>query len=152
MVLERLEAFANGFLRQAVHPKSLHGAPRSRLLHHPSLYEFALLPGIAAVDDFIGLLHQSLDDVELLLDAFVLLELDAEARWNHRQLAEAPTLPHRRVFVRLLEFAQMAERPSHLISVALQVAVLLRLSSEYIGYFTSHRGLLGYTNHHNLTI
>ena len=150
MVLQGLKAFLDGFFGQTVHPKSLDGTLCRRLLHNPTLYEFTFLTSITAVDDFIGLLEKSFDDVELLLDAFVFFEFDAESRRNHGQLTKAPTLPHRRIFVWLLQLAKVSESPRHLISIAFQVTVLLTLGTQDIRYFTRHRGFLGYTNNHNL--
>ena len=53
-----------------------------RLLHHPSLDELSFLSGVTAVDDAVGSLHQFLDGGKLLLDAFIVDELDAEALWE----------------------------------------------------------------------
>ena len=41
-------------------------------MHDPPLDEFALLSGIAAVDNAFGLFHEAFDDVELFFDTFVL--------------------------------------------------------------------------------
>jgi hypothetical protein len=46
----------------------------------------------------------------------------------------------------------VAEGPSHLIAVALQVAVLLTVGSQHLGNLTSHGGLLCNTNHHIISL
>ena len=87
LVLQLLEAFADGFFRKAADPQTLHGAFGHSLLHHPSLYQLSLLAGITAVDNLVGLAHQGGYGVELLLHALVGFQLDAETGWNHGQLA-----------------------------------------------------------------
>ena len=85
LVFQVLETFTDGLIRHRRYPQTLHRALRSCLLHHPTLDEFTLLPGITTVDDFISILHQFLNNSKLFLDMVGLDELDAKARRNHRQ-------------------------------------------------------------------
>ena len=117
-------------------------------LHHPPLDELSLLTGIATVDDHVGLLHQPLDDVELAFVGRITDEFDTEAGRYHGQAAQAPRLPARRIFMRLLQRTEMTERPGHLVSVSFDISVFLLLRSQHIGYVACHRGFLGYANDH----
>ena len=87
------EAFADGFFGQGGDPKTRDGASGAGFLHHPALDELALLAGIPAVDDAVGLLHQLFDDVELFGDGGTIDELDAETGRNHGQAAQRPRFP-----------------------------------------------------------
>ena len=143
------KGLADGVLRQARHPQPLHRALRPRFLHDPSLDELSLLPGIAAVDDAVGGLHQTLDGVELLLVTLVVDEFDAEPWRYHGQAAEGPPAPLVAVVLRLLQAAQVAERPRHLVPVALHVAVVRRIRTQHLGNFPRNRRFLSNTNNHN---
>ena len=146
--LEVGEGLADGLFGEAADPEALHGAGGFGLLHHPALDELALLAGIAAVDDAVGGLHEALDDVELLLVALVGDELDAEARRYHGQRAEAPPLPVVAVVLRLLEGAEVAEGPGHLVAVALHVAVVRGVGPQHLGNLARHTGLLSNADNH----
>ena len=148
LVLECLKALADGLLGQGGYPQALHRTFSTSLLHHPALDEFTLLPGIAAVDDAVGGLHEFLDDGELLLDALVVLQLDAETGRNHRQLRQAPGLPQRRILAGFLQLAEVAEGPGDLIAVAFEEAATVLLGSQHIGYITCYRWFLGDTDDH----
>ena len=86
---QMLEPFSYGFVSHRIDPQTINGdfsfflalyCPR--LLHDPALYQFTLLPGIATVDDALGILVEPLDDIELFSDAVVVLQGDAELLWN----------------------------------------------------------------------
>ena len=112
------------------------------------MYELSLLAGITAVDDHVGLLHQTFDDFKLLLDATVVDELDAEAGWYHGQAAERPTLPLGSVVVRLLQGAQVSEGPRHLVSVTLHISIALGVGTQHVGNILCYAWLLRYTDDH----
>ena len=101
LVFEGLETFTNRLFGQRTDPQTLHGALTACLLIDPALDEFAFLTGITAVDDFVGLRDEFFEDVELLVYPFVAMHFDGEARRNHRQRTEAPSLPLLRIFLRV---------------------------------------------------
>ena len=144
------EALADGLLGERRYPQPLHGAAGAGLLHHPALDELALLPGIAAVDDEVGGLHQPLDDAELPLVGGVVDEPDAEAGWYHGQAVQPPGLPLRGVLVGLLQGTEVAEGPSHLVPVALHVPLLLYLCAQHLGNVPRHGRLFGYADYHRI--
>ena len=146
--LEVGEGLADGLFGEAAHPEALHGAGGFGLLHHPARDELALLAGIAAVDDAVGGLHEALDDVELLLVALVGDELDAETGRYHGQRREAPALPVVAVILRLLEGAEVAEGPGHLVAVALHIAVVRGVGPQHLGNLARYTRLLSNTNYH----
>ena len=148
LVFQRGKALAYGLFGERGYPKSLNGTFRPGLLHNPALDEFTLLPGIAAVDYTVGGLHKTLDNCELALYALLVLQADAETGGDHGQLGQAPCLPHGRILGRLLQFAQVTEGPSDLITVALKVAAAIAGGSEDIGYVTCYRWFFGYTDDH----
>ena len=110
------ETFFDGFFRHRRNPQSIHGTVCRSLLHHPTLDEFTFLSGIPAVDDAVGFPEQIADHPELLFHA--LFQADAEAFRDHRQCRQRPRFPVGRVLIRIFEFAEMSERPRHLIAVA----------------------------------
>ena len=140
--------FADGFVCHRRDPQPFHWAMGLGLLHHPTLYQFTLLAGIAAVHYAVGGLHQSLDGIELLGVALVVDELDAETFGNHGQGVEAPRLPPWRIVVGLFQGAEVAVGPRHLIPVPFHVAVMARGSPQYAGYVAGHRWFLGNTDYH----
>ena len=148
LVFQLLETFTNSVVGHRRNPQSFHGALCTRLLHHPSLNQFTLLPGITAVDNAIGLFHQSLDDGELLLDSFVFNQFDAEARWNHGKRRQAPPFPLVGVVVRFFQRAKVAESPSHLIAVAFHVSVSRAGGADDSGDVACHAGFLCNANNH----
>ena len=143
------EGFADGLFGEAADPEALHGAGGLGFLHDPPLYEFAFLPGIAAVDDAVGGLHEALDGAELLLITLVVNEFNAEARRYHGQRAEAPSTPLVGVVLRLFEGAEVAEGPGDLVAVAFHIAIVRGIGAQHLGNLTSHRGFLSNTNYHN---
>ena len=90
LVLELRETLADSLVSHRRYPQTADRTFRPRLLHHPALDEFSLLSGITAVDDAVSLLHESLDDGKLLLDARLVDELDAETFRYHRQRSQVP--------------------------------------------------------------
>ena len=90
-----LKSLGDSLLGERRHPKPLHGTLCARLLHDPALYEFALLPGIAAVDDAVGAVDELLDNAELPLLRRTVNKAYAEAFGHHGQLPERPVLPCR---------------------------------------------------------
>ena len=72
----------------------------------------------------------------------------SEAFLYHGQAAQAPRLPARRIFMRLLQRTEMAARPGHLVSVSFDISVLLVSGTQHLGYVSRHGGLLGYANYH----
>ena len=56
------KALSNGIFCQRTNPKTFHWAFCSCFLHHPSLYELTLLPGIATVYNFVSLFHELFND------------------------------------------------------------------------------------------
>ena len=81
------ETLTDGIVGQRRNPQPLHRAADSSLLHHPPLYQFALLTRIAAVDDFFGLSDESLYHMELPAVTVVVNQLYAESGRYHRQRA-----------------------------------------------------------------
>lgn len=145
---ERGETFADAFFGEGGYPQTVYGTFGTGELHDPSLYEFAFLSGIAAVDDAFGAAHELLDDVELLLYALVVFEAYAEAGGDHGELSEAPPLPVGGVVLGVFEFAEVPEGPGHLVTVAFEVTLVLLCGTEYVGYVASHAGLFCYANDH----
>ena len=129
-------------------PQAVNRTFAARFLHHPALNQFALLPGIAAVDDHFGVLHQRFDDFELLFVSRVTNQFDAEAGRNHRQRSKAPPLPAFRVVVRLLERTEVPEGPCHLVAVPLDIPVHPFGRPEHLRDFACHTGLFCYANFH----
>ena len=121
------------------------------LLHHPSLDEFTLLTGITTVDDALGIFVETTDDFELLSDTLVVLESDAELLGNDGEPDDAPCLPSRVVFVGVLEFTKVAERPRHLIAISLPVALTgpTLVGSKYLCDALRYARFLGDTNLHD---
>ena len=117
--LQLCETFFDGFFRHRRNPQPIHRALCRSLLHHPTLNEFTFLAGIAAVDDAIGFSEQIADHPELFFHP--LFQADAEAFRYHRQCRQRPRFPVGRVLIRIFEFAEMSERPRHLIAVAFVV-------------------------------
>ena len=142
------KSLANGFFGQRGYPKTLHRTTRPRLLHHPSLDKFSLLPRITAIDYQVRLLHQTFNDVELAFIRRIADQFDAEAGRNHGQIVQTPRLPLRGIFVRFFQGTQVAERPGHLVSISFDVSVFLVFSSQHVGYVTCHGRFLGYANYH----
>ncbi len=147
--VQTVESFADRLFGEGRNPQPLDRTLCSGLLHNPALDKLALLPGIAAVHNQVSILHQPLYHLKLSLVSLVLYELYAEARRNHRKSGQRPRTPAGVVVVRLLEGAQVAECPGHLVAVALKVAGLLEFGSEDIGDFPRHAWLLGNTNDHS---
>ena len=67
LVFQLLKTIPDSLFGQRIHPQTLHRTLTSSLLVHPALNQFSFLPGIATVDDLIGLFNQVLDNIELLL-------------------------------------------------------------------------------------
>ena len=150
LLFQLLEALADRFLGQGGNPEAVNRTLAARLLHHPALDKLALLPGIAAVDDHLGLLHQGFDDVELLFIRRVADELDTEARGNHRERGKVPRLPTRSVVVRFLQGTEVAERPRNLVAVSLDIPFLFLRSAQDCSDFPCHARLFGNANFHTL--
>ena len=121
-------------------------------MHHPTLDEFTLLPGITAVDDTVGCLHQFFNDAKLFLDAFLFFKLDTESWRNHRQVFQSPIFPFGGIFVRLFQFAQMAKRPRHLVAITLHEPLMLGVGSDDAGNVACHTRFLSNTNYHFSTV
>ena len=150
LVFQVLEAFTDGFVSHRRNPKTLHGARGTSFLHHPTLNEFTLLSGITAIDDTVGSQHQFLNDGKLLLDALVILHLDAKTWRNHRQILQPPLLPFGSIFTRLLQFAQVSEGPSDLVAIAFNIALMLGVRPDDARDVACHARLFCYTNNHFL--
>ena len=148
LVLQLGKALADGLVGHRRYPQPLDWAPGACLLHHPALNEFSFLPGIAAVHDAVGGLHQAFDDGKLLLDAVVVNELDAESRRQHRQRAQRPTFPLVGVVVGFLQRAQVTERPRHLIAVALHIVLAVAGCPYDAGNVATDAWFLCYANNH----
>ena len=67
LFFEFLETFPDRLLRKRGDPKAVDRAFTTCLLHDPALDQLSLLAGITAVNDHLGILHQALDYLELLL-------------------------------------------------------------------------------------
>ena len=117
-----LKTLAYGFVGERGNPETLDRLSASGFLHHPALNQFTLLTGIAAVYYLVALLNQPLYDLELSLDALLRYHLYRELRGNHRQRAQAPSLPEGGVVMWLLETAEVPESPGHPVAVALVVS------------------------------
>ena len=148
LVFQRAEAFGYGLVGHRRNPQPLHRAACLGLLHHPPLYQFAFLPGVAAVHYAVGGLHQLFYHGELPPDSLVVYELYAKLLRYHWQCAQAPPLPHRRVVVGFFERAEVAERPCHLVAVALHVARAARRCSQYACNVFCHARFFGYADNH----
>ena len=150
LVFQFLESLLDGFIGHGRNPQSLDRAFCLRLLHHPSLDKLSFLSGVTAVDDAVGSLHQFLDGSKLLLDAFIVDELDAETLWNHRQRRKAPMFPHRSIIIRFLQLTKVAEGPCYLVTITFHITVACRGSPDDSGDILSHTRFLCYTNYHVL--
>ena len=95
----------------------------TRFLHDPTLYQFTLLTGITTVDDALGIGIKATDDFELLADTIVILERYAELLRDYRKPDDTPSLPFGIIFVGVLQFTKVTERPRHLIAIAFPVAL-----------------------------
>ena len=149
LVLEIRETLADSLIRHGGYPQTGDRTLSLRLLHHPALDELTLLSGVTTVDNALGLLHQTFDDGELLLDALVVNEFDAEALRNHGQRRQTPRLPRRCVVVRLFQGTQMTKGPRHLKAVALHIAVVARRGSDNPCDIPRHTGFLCDAYYHN---
>ena len=114
------------------------------------MYQFTLLPGIATVDDALGILVEPLDDIELFSDAVVVLQGDAELLWNDGKPDDTPGLPFRIIFVGVLQFAKMAESPRHLVAIPFPIALsgASLVGSKYLRDALCYARFLGDTNLH----
>ena len=147
--VEGVEALADGLLGERGYPETFDGACGSSLLHHPALDELALLSGIAAVDNHVGMLHEVLDDAELLADAVVVDKLDTEAGGHHRQGSQRPRFPLGKVVVRLLQSAKVTIGPGYLIPIAFDIAFVLGLGTQHVSNFARHTWLFSYADNHS---
>jgi len=152
LVLELAEALTDGLVGHGGNPQSLHGAIRPGLLQDPPLDQLALLPCIAAIDDAVRRKEEFPYDPELFLDTLVVLQMYVELIGNHREIAQIPTLPLGKVFGWGLQLAQVAEGPSHLVAIPLQVAVFGGSSPEDAGDVACHAGFLCDANNHILWV
>ena len=150
LLLQLLKSLAYGFLSQTAYPETLNGTFCLCHLHYPALYQLALLPGIAAVYNAVRALDKPRNGLELFLHTFVGFQLNAEAFRYHGQLAQAPSLPHWRIVLWLLQLTQMAECPRNLVAVPLHKPVHGAVSSQYLGNFARNGRFLCYTNYHSL--
>ena len=145
------ETLSDGFFRHRRNPQSFHRTLCRSLLHHPALNELTFLPGIPAIDDAFGLSEQLTDHAELFFHA--LFQANAETLRDHRERRQRPRFPIRRVLLRILEFAEMAECPSHLIAVAFEITgiaphpMALRGTDDF-GNIFGYGGFLGDANNH----
>ena len=129
LVLEFLETVTNSLFRKGVHPQTFDRTFTSGLLVYPTLDELSFLTGITAVDDLVGLVDQFFDDIELFVYTGITGHLNRETRRNHRKRTKAPSLPLLRIFLRIQQRAQVAERPGDLVSVTFKIAIVLLLST-----------------------
>ena len=83
LILQAGKTLLDGFVGHRRNPQSLNGAGGLGLLHYPSLDKLSLLTGVATVHDTIGLLHQALDNLKLLLDTLVVYQLNAKTLGYH---------------------------------------------------------------------
>ena len=142
------EALLDGLVGHRRDPQALDGAVDLGHLHHPALDELALLSGITAVDNLVGVVVKAADGVKLFLYAAVGDELQPEAAGNHRQGGERPELPVGLVVVGFLQLTQVTERPGHLVAVALHIAVVRGRSPEDAGYVARDAWFFCYANNH----
>ena len=142
------KAFADGLVGHGVDPEALDGACGLSALHDPALDELTLLSGIAAVDDAFGVFHEALDGVELLLVAVVLDEFDAEAVGDHGQVVEVPRPPPGGVVVGFFEGAEVAEGPGDLVAVALHIAIVRDIGTQYACNVAPNRRFFSDTEDH----
>ena len=146
--MQGLESFADALFGERRNPQPVNGTLGTRLLHDPTLDQFALLSRIAAVHDALGLAHELFDHGKLLPDTAVLFQADAKALRNHGQRAQAPPFPERGVVFGIFQFTQVAVGPGHLVTVAFKVACVAGVRSQYDGYFLCHTGLFCNANYH----
>ena len=145
------KTFADGFFGHGGNPESFHRTGGTSFLHHPSLYEFSLLPGVTAVDDALGFGKELFDDVELFFHAF--FESYAESLGHHGEGCERPGFPVGGIFFRIFEFAEVSKGPRDLISVAFVVTgiaphpVVVRCADDF-GNVGGYRRFLSNTNYH----
>ena len=95
-------------------------------------------------------LHQLLDDAELLLDASVGYQLDAETLRHHRQLCQCPGLPGLGVVARFLQRTEVAEGPRHLIAVTFHIPIVGAVCPQDACYIPSHARFLCDADNHIL--
>ena len=148
MLTEMGESILYRVVGQRRNPQTLHRLSAFGLLHHPPLYKLTLLSGIAAVDDFVGLLNQRFYDAELAFYARVLNQLYAEPVRNHRKRPECPSFPFGTVVVRLLKCAEMAESPRNAVASAFIITVATTRRPQYGGDVFPYRRLLRDTEYH----
>ena len=145
------KTFADGFFGHGGNPESFYRTGGTGFLHHPSLYEFSLLPGIAAVDDALGFGKELFDDVKLFFHAF--FESYAEPLGHHGEGCERPGFPVGGILLGIFEFAEVSKGPRDLISVAFVVTgiaphpVVVRCADDF-GDVGGYRRFLSNTNYH----
>ena len=145
------KTFADGFFGHGGNPESFDRTGGTGFLHHPSLYEFSLLPSITAVDDALGFGKELFDDVELFFHTF--FEAYAEPLGHHGEGCERPGFPVGGILLGILEFAEVAKSPRDLISVAFVVTsiaphpVVVRCADDFsdVG---GYGGFLSDANYH----
>ena len=148
LAFQLLEAFGNGFIGHRRDPQSLHWTFRPSLLHHPSLNQFSLLPGIAAVHNFVGVLHQLLYYSKLPLYVFLMNQLNAKPLWNHGQTTQRPRLPSLGVVVWFLQGAKVSVGPCHLIAIAFNIAIARCRGTQDACNLPRHTWFLCNANNH----
>ena len=95
------ETLSDRFVRHRGNPQPFDGTLNARLLHDPSLDQFAFLPGVTAVDNLFRRSIELADNIKLLLNAGVLLHPYTEALRDHRQAAQTPIFPVGRIVFRI---------------------------------------------------
>ena len=142
--------FVDSLLGERRNPQAFHGTVRPCFLHHPALDELPLLPGIATIDNHVGLLHEAFDDSELAFIGGIFYQFNAKTWRNHRQILQPPLLPVGRIFVRLFQCAEVSEGPRHLVTVSLDVSVFLLPCPQHVGYVARHGRFFGNANYHSV--
>ena len=120
-------------------------------LHHPTLNEFTLLPGITTVDNLVSLTVKTLYRVKLLLNTSVGNEFDTKTLWNHRQSRQRPITPVLLIIIGFFQLTEMTKGPRHLVPISFHVTIVRGSSSQYACDIACHTGFLRYTNYHLLS-
>ena len=143
------EAFADSFRCEGRDPQSFYGGGAFGFQQHPALNQLAFLARIPAVDHFFALLHQPGYNIELLLHAGIVYELDAETGRYHGQVFQPPEFPLLVIIMRLLEGAEMPESPGYLVAIALIIALLTFFCADHFRNIPCHAWFFSNANFHH---
>src|SRR5262249_23365753 len=111
--------------------------------------ELALAAGIRGADDLVGAAEEPPDHRELLARGALLDGLEPELLGYERERRQRPLLQRRVVVLRLLESHEMPQGPGHLVTPALDVAVMARGGAKERSQLSRDGRLLGEHDDHD---